>query len=111
VCYSLNVVFPNSQTIQIMSIRIFRIIAVSEGISFLTLLLIAMPIKYLLGMPEAVKIVGWIHGILFISYIPGVFLVRKSINWNIAHVGMALIASILPGGTFILDYKLLRKSQ
>lgn len=88
-----------------MSIRNFRIIAISEGISFLILLLIAMPLKYFAGIPEAVKLVGWIHGVLFIVYILAVFLIRKSLHWNFAQVMMALIASVLPGGPFIMNHK------
>ena len=47
----------------------FRMIGIAEGISFLVLLLIAMPLKYLMHIPEAVKITGWIHGALFVTFI------------------------------------------
>lgn len=47
----------------------FRMIGIAEGISFLVLLLIAMPLKYIFKMPEAVKIVGWVHGALFLTFI------------------------------------------
>ena len=50
-------------------LRRFRTIGIAEGISFLVLLLIAMPMKYFLKIPEAVKIVGWMHGALFVGYI------------------------------------------
>ncbi len=46
----------------------FERIAIIEGVSFLILLGIAMPLKYLLGIPEMVKYVGWAHGVLFILY-------------------------------------------
>lgn len=46
----------------------FERIAIIEGVSFLMLLGIAMPLKYLLGIPEMVKYVGWAHGVLFILY-------------------------------------------
>ena len=46
-----------------------RIIGIAEGISFLTLLFIAMPIKYLAGNPEVVWYVGWGHGLLFMLFI------------------------------------------
>ena len=92
-----------------MSIHNFRILAISEGISFLTLLLIAMPLKYLADIPEAVKVVGWIHGVLFMLYIPAVFLVRKTMHWNVVQVLIALAASIIPGGPFILDRKFFKK--
>ncbi len=94
-----------------MSIRNFRLIAISEGISFLTLLLVAMPLKYLAHIPEAVKITGWIHGVLFMLYIPAVFLIRRSLHWNLVHVFIALVASVVPAGTFILDRKLIKSAQ
>ena len=47
----------------------FRMIGIAEGISFLVLLLIAMPLKYFLNFPQAVKYVGWLHGALFVAYI------------------------------------------
>jgi len=50
-------------------IRVFRMIALAEGVSFLTLLFIAMPMKYFMGMPEVVRVVGSIHGVLFVLYV------------------------------------------
>ena len=94
-----------------MSIRTFRIIAIAEGISFLTLLLIAMPLKYFAGIPEAVKYTGWIHGALFMLYIPAVFLVYKKLNWNLLHICIALLASILPAGPFLIERRLLRETE
>ncbi|MEK6782532.1 MAG: DUF3817 domain-containing protein [Bacteroidota bacterium] len=54
-----------------------RIIGIAEGISFLVLLLIAMPLKHYFGFPMMVKVVGWMHGILFIAYIGAVLLAIK----------------------------------
>ena len=62
----------------------FRKIAFAEGISFLFLLLIAMPLKYLAGMPLAVSIVGGLHGILFVSFIILAFLVKEEYNKKFA---------------------------
>ena len=92
-------------------IKNLRIIGISEGISFLILLLIAMPLKYYMGMPEAVKIVGWVHGILFIAYVIAVFLSIEAMRWNWFSVLVALGASILPLGTFVLDKELKRRQQ
>ena len=80
-----------------------RTIGIAEGISFLVLLLIAMPLKYYFNLPIAVKIVGWAHGILFISYIVIVFLSIKVMRWNWFSVGVALAASLIPIGTLVLD--------
>lgn len=96
-------------------IQWFRIIAISEGISFLVLLCIAMPLKYAVGFPIAVTIVGSIHGMLFIAFLVLAWEVKNDpvvINWkkNIAWLAICFLASILPFGTFLLDKKL-RKEQ
>ena len=80
-----------------------RIVGITEGISFLVLLLIAMPMTYYFGMPMAVKIVGWLHGVLFIAYIGAVLLAIKAMQWNWFSVLVALAASLIPIGTFVLD--------
>ena len=80
-----------------------RWVGISEGISFLVLLLIAMPLKYYFGMPMMVKIVGWLHGVLFMAYIAAVLLAIKAMQWNWFSVLIALAASLVPIGTFILD--------
>lgn len=92
-------------------IRSLRIIGILEGISFLVLLGIAMPMKYFYGIPEAVKFVGWGHGVLFMLYIPAVFLARQAMNWNFLWVLIALAASLFPFGTFMLDRSLVRREK
>ena len=57
-------------------------IGIAEGISFLVLLLIAMPLKYFMQMPEAVKFVGWVHGALFVAFIYFAFEVMGSLKKN-----------------------------
>jgi integral membrane protein len=88
----------------------FRFIAIAEGISFLLLLGIAMPLKYLADLPEGVTIVGWIHGILFVAFLVVAFEVKAALNKNLLWFGKAFIASVLPFGTFILE-KQMRKEQ
>jgi integral membrane protein len=88
----------------------FRMIAIAEGVSFLILLLIAMPLKYAFHIPEAVKIFGWIHGALFISYLYFAFEVMGSFKKNAGWFGKAFVAAILPCGTFIFD-KQLKKEE
>jgi integral membrane protein len=92
------------------SIANLRFVGIAEGISFLVLLLIAMPLKYYFGFPVAVKVVGWAHGLLFILYIAAVFLAIRAMQWGIFGVLVALVASLVPLGTFVLD-KSLRKRQ
>lgn len=81
----------------------FRKIAVAEGISFLVLLLIAMPLKYFAGLPEAVKIVGWAHGVLFVGYLVLAYGAKVTLNESFLWLVKAFIASLLPLGTFIFD--------
>jgi integral membrane protein len=90
-------------------VKNLRVIGISEGISFLVLLIIAMPLKYFLGIPEAVKLVGWIHGVLFIAYVIAVFLSIRTMRWGFIGVAIALGASLVPLGTFILDKQLKRR--
>jgi integral membrane protein len=91
------------------SIRNLRWVGIAEGISFLVLLLIAMPIKYMLGIPEVVKYVGWAHGVLFIAYIIAVFAAIRAMRWNWFWVLVALAVSLIPFGTFWLDKELKRR--
>jgi integral membrane protein len=92
-------------------IKNFRIIAISEGISFLVLLLVAMPMKYYLHIPIAVKIVGWVHGVLFIAYVAALIMCVRIMRWNWFKVIVAFVASLLPFGTFVLDKELKRRQK
>lgn len=94
----------------IKTIKSLRLIGIAEGFSFLILLLIAMPLKYQFDFPLAVKYVGWAHGVLFILYIIAVLAAIKAMNWGFKGVAVAVIASLLPAGTFVLD-KTLRKRE
>lgn len=89
----------------------FRWISLIEGISFLVLLLIAMPLKYVFDMPLMVKYVGWAHGILFIVYIYMVFPTAHKLNWNFSRTFLALMASILPFGPYIFNRNLKKDQQ
>jgi len=87
----------------------FRIIAFLEGVSYILLLFIAVPIKYNLGDPTYVKLLGMPHGLLFVAYIVFAFLIKENKNWGIKDLGIVLLASILPFGTFYVDWKYLKK--
>lgn len=87
----------------------FRTVAIFEGISFLVLLFIAMPLKYLADKPQAVNIVGWIHGFLFVLYMITGLMVMISLKWSLKKTATAVFASIIPFGPFILDKKILQK--
>lgn len=89
--------------------NIFRITALLEGMSYILLLFIATPIKYLLNDPSYVKLLGMPHGILFIGYIVLAFMIKKELRWNNKQFAFVLLASIIPFGTFYMDKKYLRK--
>ena len=86
-------------------------IALAEGISFLTLLCIAMPMKYFMGMPEVVRVVGSIHGGLFVLYVCLLAVIHFRQRWPIMFSLYAFVASIIPFGTFVLDKHLREKES
>lgn len=87
----------------------FRIISLLEGVSYILLLFVAVPIKYFGGDEQWVKLLGMPHGILFVSYIIFAFLIKDNENWGIKDFGIILLSSILPLGTFYVDWKYLKK--
>jgi integral membrane protein len=80
-----------------------RVVGMLEGISFLALLGIAMPIKYLAGMPGPVLVVGWAHGVLFVVYLAAVAHAALAGRWSPPKIFAALAASVLPFGPFVFD--------
>ncbi|HMS85297.1 MAG TPA: DUF3817 domain-containing protein [Nitrospira sp.] len=90
-------------------IRRFRITALAEGSSFLVLLCIAMPMKYFMGMPMAVRVVGSIHGILFLLYVAQLVKLRSTYQWDNKFSFSAFLAALLPFGPFVFDKHLREK--
>ena len=74
--------------------------------SFLVLLGIAMPLKYLAGWPLAVKFVGWAHGILFVALCVVLLQTMLAARWPITRGMLIFVAALLPFGPFLLDRKL-----
>ena len=89
----------------------FRVIAFLEGLSFVLLMFFAMPMKYMYGMPEYVRHIGMAHGILFIAYVYMLIPLKGTLNLSMKEVALLFLASILPFGTFIADYKMLRNRE
>ena len=90
-------------------IYIYRLTAFLEGVSYILLLLIAVPIKYLLNEAFYVKILGMPHGIFFILYIFFSIIAKIKYNWNFKKFLVISIASLVPFGTFYIDKKYLTK--
>lgn len=82
---------------------LFRKVAMAEGVSFLILLFIAMPLKYLFHQPLAVKIVGYAHGFLFVAFMALAFAVKSEYNRTWLWGVKAFLASIIPFGTFYME--------
>lgn len=89
-------------------IALLRIVALTEGVSFLVLLGVAMPLKYFADIPMAVKIAGWIHGMLFLGFVLLLAQTMMVAGWTIARGGLFFIAALLPFGPFVVDGRLRR---
>jgi len=88
-----------------------RAIGIIEAISFLLLLGVAMPLKYFAGLPEAVKIVGWIHGVLFIVFCCALLDAKQQARWSFRQTGTVLVAALLPFGPFVIDGRLRKENE
>lgn len=95
-----------NKTVRNNPIRFLRKIAAVEGISFLVLLGIAMPLKYALGYPQAVKLVGWLHGILFVILCASLAQTMIVARWPFTRGAIVFVAALLPFGPFILDRRM-----
>lgn len=89
-------------------VNIFRITAFLEGISYLLLLFVAVPIKYLNGDPQYVKLLGMPHGLLFVAYIVLVIWLKPDFKWSKKDFIIVLLASVIPFGTFYVEKKFLK---
>ncbi|WP_343704356.1 DUF3817 domain-containing protein [Chitinophaga sp.] len=92
------------------AIKRFRIIAWLEGISFLLLIFVAMPLKYFADEPWLNRQVGMAHGLLFVLYVILAIEVKIALNWSLKKTAIALGASIIPFGTFYINEKWIRKN-
>ena len=86
-----------------------RAVGILEGISFLMLLGIAMPLKYLAGMPLAVRIAGLAHGVLFLALLYVVMQAAAAVEWSWRRCARVIFAALLPCGPFVIDRSLARE--
>jgi integral membrane protein len=89
----------------------FRLIANIEGWSYIILLFIAMPLKYLADLPMAVRIVGMLHGALFVGFCLSLLEMIMRFRWGLFKVILVFLSSLLPFGTFYMDRKLFGKAK
>ncbi len=84
-------------------VQLLRIAGIIEGISWLLLLFVAMPLKYGLGRPQAVQVVGMIHGILFITFVLLLGACHFSRRWPILRSALFFVAALVPFGFLFVD--------
>ena len=82
-----------------------------EAVSFLFLLGVAMPLKYFAGLPLAVKIAGWIHGLLFIAFCMFLLVAHGERRWPMRRTALIFVAALLPFGPFVIDGRLRREES
>ncbi|MGK0386555.1 MAG: integral membrane protein [Patiriisocius sp.] len=84
-------------------IKVFKVISSLEAISFLVLLGIAMPLKYVWELPQMVQVVGMAHGVLFLLYIAFAVYVSQLLNWSVKKLFIAVLCSVIPFGPFYVE--------
>lgn len=89
-------------------LRIFRSVALLEGISYLLLFALSMPLKYWAGIREPNIYIGYVHGFLFLAYIALAVVLWQERKWSLKTLFWILLASLLPFGTFYLDSRFLK---
>ncbi|MCO4845017.1 MAG: DUF3817 domain-containing protein [Sulfurovum sp.] len=87
----------------------FRLINKIEGISFIILLFIAMPMKYSFGYPMATKVVGMLHGLLVFAFIYQIIEAKKEDGFILKETALYSILSLIPFGSFYTDKLLAKK--
>lgn len=88
----------------------FRVVSLLEGASFLLLVFVAMPLKYMAGMPFAVRVVGMIHGLLFVAYVAALWAASDAPGWTLRRSALFFVASLVPFGALWVE-KTLRDDE
>jgi integral membrane protein len=84
-------------------VTLLRRTALLEAVSYLILLGVAMPLKYIWNIPEAVKVMGWIHGALFVVLCVALLQVLISAKWPVVRAALVFLASLVPLVPFFMD--------
>jgi integral membrane protein len=87
-------------------VPLLRRVAIIEAISFLLLVLVAMPLKYLADLPMAVKIVGMIHGVLFVAFVGLWLWTIIAARWGFGRSALVMVSALLPAGPFVIDRRM-----
>ncbi|MDE0769940.1 MAG: DUF3817 domain-containing protein [Opitutaceae bacterium] len=92
-------------------LQFFRKVALLEGLSLIILMAICMPLKYFADMPGPVKVVGWLHGFLFVVYVVVLLIVWNQRKWKFSRAFIAGLMSFIPFGTIMFDRSLKREVE
>jgi integral membrane protein len=92
-------------------LRQLRLVAFLEGLSFVILVFIAVPLKHVWGMPLAVRIVGMTHGALFVLFVVALYRAALAHDWSARRWATAFVSALLPFGTFVFDRSLKREIE
>lgn len=88
------------------SILLLRRAGWAEAVSFILLVGIAMPLKYVWGKPEAVRIFGMLHGILFLLFCAALARAKSAARWPLGRTALVFMAALVPFGPFLIDRRL-----
>jgi len=94
-----------------MGLRVLRIVGFLEGLSFLILLFVAMPLKYVWEQPMAVRYTGIVHGALFVLLVSLIFQVGPARGWSWKRCALGIAAAFLPFGPFVFDRTIRRELE
>ncbi len=94
------------ETAEPLVLEVLRRVTFAEGLSYLLLLFVAMPLKYLAGIPLAVRIVGGLHGLLFVSFVLALAVARLRRHCSTLDALQLFAASLIPGSLFWLDRRI-----
>ena len=92
-------------------LKTFRILALTEGVSYLLLFALSMPLKYWAGIREPNIYIGYVHGALFIAYVAMATMLWRERNWSNKAYFYLILASLLPFATFYVDSRFLKCQQ
>jgi integral membrane protein len=88
------------------TLSIFKKVAIAEGISYILLIFVAVPLKHFANMPLAVRYTGWVHGLLFVLYVAFVVMCAMEYKWKFGKILLVFFASLLPFAPFIVEKRL-----
>lgn len=94
-----------------LNIKLLRKVALVEGFTLVLLVLVAVPLKRMVGIPEMVSIVGPIHGLAFITYFSMLTHFFLNDRLSFGQWGIGVVAAFIPFGSFIFEHKILKTKE